>query len=166
MQNIFTADPIEALKMSIQSEKEMRAFYNKAASLIEDDDARTILLGFAGHADKHRQSSIDMYSKFSGKKILFLNLDKRHKLTTLQRCSEDFYDAIRIAKRNEKEMSAFYSTVARRFMEPDLRSFFRKLATDNHQHLTLLEASFEEPLDENVETSDHSLLGRVAQENQ
>ena len=165
MHKIFTVDPIDALKISMQSEKEMREFYIKAASLTNDDDAKSILLGLANHADAHRQNSIDMYTKFSGKKILFLNLDKRHKLTTLQRCSDDLYDAILVAKRNEKELSNFYSTIARRFMEPDLRNFFRKLATDNHQHLTLLEASFEEPHDEDNETSEESVFDPITHEN-
>ena len=165
MQKIFTIDPIDALKMSIQSEKEMQSYYRKAASLVQDDDAKAILLSFADHANEHRQNSIDMYSKVSGKKILFLNLDKRHKLTTLQRCSDDVYDAIRVAKRNEKEMSNFYATLARRFMESDLRSFFRTLATDNHQHLTLLQASFEEPVDVEDE-SEKNLWDEMAHENQ
>jgi len=146
MQKIYTIDPIDALKISIQSEKEMQEFYKKAATLVEDEDTVSILLGFAEHAALHRQKSIDMYSKVSGKKILFLNLDKRHKLTTLQRCSDDPGEAIRIAKKNEKELSSFYSTVARRFIEIDLRKFFRDLAADNQQHLVLLEASFAEQI--------------------
>ena len=146
MQKILTIDPIDALKISIQSEKEMHAFYKKAATLVEDEDAKTILQNFAEHAAQHKQRSIDMYSSVSGKKILFLNLDKRHKLTTLQRCSDDPNEAIRIAKKNEKELGNFYLTVSRRFMQSDLRQFFRELAADNQQHLVLLEASFAEPL--------------------
>lgn len=165
MQKILTVDPIDALKMSIQSEKEMQAFYKKAASLVKDDDARTILLSFADHADQHRQSSIKMYSKISGKKILFLNLDKRHKLTSLQRCSDDVVDAIRVAKRNEKDLSEFYATLSRRFMQQDLRAFFKKLASDNLQHLALLEASFEEFLKEEEEMTEESMFDHVTQDN-
>lgn len=165
MQKILTVDPIDALKMSIQSEKEMQAYYKKAASLVEDDDARAILQGFANHADEHRQGSIDMYSKISGKKILFLNLDKRHKLSTLQRCSDDVLDAIRVAKRNERELSEFYMTISRRFMQQDLRSFFRKMASDNLQHLTLLEASFEDWFNEDEDVSEEHVLDHAAHEN-
>lgn len=161
MQKIFTIDPIDALKISIQSEKEMREYYNKAASLVEDDDGRIIFLSLADHADEHRQSSVDMYSKISGKKILFLNLDKRHKLTTLQRCSNDLQEAIQVAKRNEKELSTFYATISRRFMQQDLRGYFRRLAADNLQHLTLLEASFEEPVDAEDEVPESSVYDRV-----
>lgn len=163
MQKIFTIDPIDALKMSIQSEKEMQTFYEKAATLVKDEDAQTIFHNLAAHADQHRQDSIDMYSRTSGKKILFLNLDKRHKLTALQRCSDDPYDAIRVAKRNEKELSAFYTTVSRRFIQQELRNYFRNLATDNQQHLTLLEASFEEPIELGDEHSEEQLLDQVAQ---
>lgn len=161
MQKIFTADPVDVLKISMQSEKEMRDYYTKAASLTADDDARSILAGLANNAEKHRQSTIDMYTTFSGKKILFLNLDKRYRLMALQRCADDLLQALRVAKRNEKELSSFYSTVARRFMEPLLRTFFRKLATDHQQHLTLLEASFEESLEENEEPAAEPILDQI-----
>jgi rubrerythrin len=157
MQKILTVDPIDALKMSIQSEKEMQAYYKKAASLVSDDDAKAILMGFARHAEDHRQNSIDMYSKISGKKILFLNLDKRHKLNSLQRCSDDVIDAIRVAKRNERELSDFYATISRRFMQQNLRSFFRQMAAENSQHLALLEASFEDWFNEGEESEEHVL---------
>ncbi|MBN1481675.1 hypothetical protein JXA70_15490 [candidate division KSB1 bacterium] len=161
MQKIFTIDPIDALKMSIQSEKEMREYHKKAASLVEDDDVKTIFLSLADHAEEHRHSSVDMYSKISGKKILFLNLDKRHKLTTLRRCSDELKDAIQVAKRNEKELSTFYATISRRFMQQDLRAYFRKLAADNLQHLTLLQASFEEPFNEEDEVAEPNVFDRV-----
>ena len=160
MQKIYTIDPIDALKISIQSEKEMHAFYKKAATLVQDEDAITILQGFAEHAAEHKQQSIDMYSAVSGKKILFLNLDKRHKLTTLQRCPDDAYDAIRAAKKNEKELSEFYFTVSRRFIESELRKFFRDLANDNQQHQVLLEASFAEPISSD-EIEDESVFGHL-----
>ncbi|MBN1561307.1 hypothetical protein JW998_13725 [candidate division KSB1 bacterium] len=165
MQKIFTVDPIDVLKISMQSEKEMREFYTKAASLTTDDDARSIMSGLANHADAHQQNSINMYTRLSGKKILFLNLDKRYKLMTLQRCADELHEAVRVAKRNEKELSSFYSMVARRFMEPDLRIFFRKLATDHYQHLTLLEASFEETFEDDEETSE-SILDQITHESE
>ncbi len=165
MQKIYTIDPIDALKISIQSEKEMHAFYKKAVALIKDEDSQSILLGLSKHAEEHREKSMDMYSKVSGKKILFLNLDKRHKLKTLQRCSSDPNDAIRIAKKNEKELSNYYITVSRRFLDPELRDYFRDLATQNQQHIALLEASFEEPLTLDEESEDENVLNSVSDEN-
>lgn len=165
MQKIHTVDPIDALKISIQSEKEMHAFYKKAASLIKDEEDRAIIEGMANHAEEHRQKSIDMYSQVSGKKILFLNLDKRHKLKTLQRCSNDPNDAIRIAKKNEKELSNFYMTISRRFLDTELRDYFRSLASQNQQHLTLLEASFEEPLTLDEDPEEEDVLDSVSNDN-
>ena len=160
MQKIVTIDPIDALKISIQSEKDMHAFYKKAASLVQDEDAKTILESFADHAAQHSQRSIDMYSAVSGKKILFLNLDKKHKLTTLQRFNDDPNEAIRIAKKNEKELSSFYFTVSRRFIQADLRHFFRELAADNQQHLVLLEATFAEPVSSD-EPDEENVFGHL-----
>lgn len=146
MQKIFTIEPIDALKIAIQSEQEMQNYYNQAAELVKDGDAKSILQGLAARAAEHRKNSIEQYSRFSGKKILFLNLDKRHKLNSLQRCPDSPNEAVRVAKRNEKEMYEFYATVSRRFIDAELRAFFRKLAGEHLQHHTLLEASFVEPL--------------------
>ena len=166
MQKIYTIEPIDALKISIQSEREMSMYYQKAVQLPYEDDVRNILVGLGKHADEHRQRAIEMYSKFTGKKLLFLNLDKRHKLNTLQRCSDEPNDAMRIAKKNEKEMADFYGTVCRRFLDAELRSFFRQLAAENYQHLALLEATFVEPLMLNQTTSESDMCGSYSEEHQ
>lgn len=166
MRKIHTIDPVDALKISIQSEKEMKAYYNKASSLVKDDDAKTILQGLAERAHARHKTCINMYSKFSGKKILFLNLDKRHKLNTLQRCSDDPNDAVRVAKRNEKEIAAFYTTISHRFLQTELRSFYREIASEHQQHLALLESSFEEPLTLDQESDEEdNVLDQVSDEN-
>ncbi len=167
MQKIYTIEPIEALKMSIQSEREMQRFYQKAAELVVDQNARSILEGLASHAEGHRNRAVSMYSTFTGKKVLFLNLDKRHKLNSLQRCGDDPNEAVRVAKRNEKEISDFYAMVSRRFLDAGLRAFFRKLAADHLQHLALLESSFLEPLalnqPEEKEEEDHQNVSQNEQ---
>ncbi len=156
MQKMYTIEPIDALKIAIQSEQEMQNYYNQACQKVKDGDAKSILQGLAVRAAEHRKNAIDEYSRFSGKKILFLNLDKRHKLNSLQRCPDSPNEAIRVAKRNEKEMYDFYVTVSRRFVDAGLRAFFRKLAGEHLQHHTLLEASFVEPLalDQDIESDE------------
>lgn len=166
MQKIYTIEPIDALKIAIQSERELSIYYQKALQLPYEDDVRSILAGLGQHADEHHQRAIEMYSKFTGKKILFLNLDKRHKLNTLQRCSDEPNDAVRIAKKNEKEMADFYGTVCRRFLDAELRSFFRQLAAENHQHLALLEATFVEPLMLNQSAADGDVYSSYSEEHQ
>jgi len=146
MYQISTIAPLEALKKSIQSEKEMKAYYQKAVKYITDDNAQAILKALGEHAIAHQESSTVMYSKFSGRKILYLNLDRRHRLTTLLSCTSDPEDIIRTAKRNEKELEKFYTVASRRFLDPDLRAYFRRLAKDNQQHVALLEATFVEPI--------------------
>jgi len=105
MQFIHSITPVDALKMSIQSEKEMRNYYNKATTVVQDEHAKSILKAFADHAEANRENSIAMYSKMSGRRILYLNLDRRHRLNTLLRCSDDPNDVIRTAKRNEKKLA-------------------------------------------------------------
>jgi len=146
MQKIVSIDSLDALKMSIQCETDMQFYYEKAAELVKSDDAEAILKGLAERKRKHRTELVRWYSRISGKKILYLNLGKKHKLNTLKECDQDPNDAVRIAKANEVELKDFYHTISRRLLEANLREYFRKLVQEEEQHLALLESSFVEPL--------------------
>ena len=146
MLKIISLDTMDALKMAIQCEMDMKAYYEKASKLVRNDDAMTILQGLAEREEKHRVQLIRTYSRISGKKILYLNLGKKHKLMTLQSCGNDPNEAIRQAKKNETEIKNFYIMVSRRLFESELRQFFRNLAFEEEQHIAVLESSFVEPL--------------------
>ena len=146
MFKIRSIDSLDALKMTIQCEMDMKKFYQKAATLVKNDDAEAILKALARKREKHRHELITIYSKTSGKKILYLNLGRKHKFNILQKCDDDPNEAVRRAKRNEIEIKLFYLTVSRRLMEAELRQFFRELVLDVEQNLALLESSFVEPL--------------------
>ncbi len=146
MMKIGSLDTVEALKMAIQCKMEMKSYYAKCAQLMHNDDAMTILDGLAEKEERHRIQLIRKYSSISGKKILYLNLGKKHKLGTLIPCGEDPNEAVRAAKKNETEIKNFYTTVSRRLYESDMRQMFRQLAMEEEQHIALLESTFVEPL--------------------
>ncbi len=156
MYKLNAIDSLEALKMSIQCENDMKEFYSKASTLVKNDDAETILKSLSEKEEKNRLKLIKTYSKTSGKKILYLNLGNKHKLTTLIRCCDDPNDAVRVVKKNEKELKNFYMTVSRRLVESELRALFRDLAMEREQHLVLLESSFVEPLQLDQEPVDEN----------
>jgi rubrerythrin len=139
-------DSIEALKLAIQSAMDMKYFYEKAASLAKNDDAMAILKGLAEKEEKHRCSLVKTYSQVSGKKILYLNLGKKHKLSSLLACGDDPNEAVRNAKRNEMAIKNFYLSASRKLLEPFLRLVFLDLALEEEQHIAVLESSFIEPL--------------------
>jgi rubrerythrin len=139
-------DVVDTLKMAIQCKIDLESYYNNVASLIQNDDAVAILRGLAEKEEKQRVRLIKFYSRLSGKKILYLNLGKRHKLNTLVKCGIDPVEAVRQAKKNETEVKNYFLSVSRRFLENDLRSLFQELAKEEEQHLALLESSFVEPI--------------------
>jgi rubrerythrin len=147
MNKIGTLSAVDALKMAIQCEMDMKCYYDKAAVLVKNDDAVAILRGLAEKEEKHRLQLIRKYSQISGKKILYLNLGKKHKLGTLIPCGDDPNEAIRNAKKNKTEIRGFFITVSRRMYESEMRQLFRDLALEEEQHIVLLESSFGEPLD-------------------
>lgn len=155
MNTIRSIDSVEAIKMSLQCEIDMQEYYQKASSLVQNnDDAVAILNGLAEKENRHKQRLIKAYSKVSGKKLLYLNLGKQHRVGILQKCGDDPVEAIKTAKKNEQEMKSFYLTISRRLLEPEMRQLFRELALEQEQHYALLESSFEEPITLGEETSE------------
>jgi rubrerythrin len=163
MNTIRSIDSLEAIKMSLQCEYDMQEYYQKATSLMQNDDAVAILNGLAEKETTHKKRLIRAYSHASGKKLLYLNLGKKHKIGILLKCVDDPNDAIRNAKKNEKELKSFYLTVSRRLLEPELRQLFRELALEQEQHYALLESSFQEPLqlDEDPTEVEASILNEL-----
>ena len=163
MNTIRSIDSVEAIKMSLQCEIDMHAFYEKAASIVKNDDAEAILKGLAEKESKQKQQLIRAHSEVTGKKLLYLKLAKKHKLESLVKCGDDPNDAVRNAKKNEEELKTFYGTISRRLYESDLRQLFRDLAAEREQHLALLESSFVEPLhlDEEFANVEEEVLTEV-----
>ncbi len=139
-------DTDDGLKIAIQISKDMGRYYEKASTLVTDDDATTILTRLAEKHQTHQAELIKAYATVSGKKILYLNLGRKHKLNTLVKCPDDPNESVRMAKKNESEARTFYLTLSRRIYEPEIRSIFRDLAQRAEQNLALLESSFVEPL--------------------
>jgi rubrerythrin len=139
-------DTVDTLKMAIQCEMDMEAYYSKLALIINNDDAIAILKGLAEKEEKHRLRLIKFYSRQSGNKILYLNLGKKHKLNTLVKCGDNPVEAIRMAKKNEIEVKNYYLSVSKKLFENDLRHLFRELAMEEEQHIAVLESSFVEPI--------------------
>lgn len=154
MNTITSIDSLEAIKMSLQCESDMQEYYQKASSLMQNENAIAILSGLAEKENSHEKRLVRAYSQTSGKKLLYLNLGKKHKVGILLKCVDDPNDAIRTAKKNEQELKSFYLTVSRRLLEPGLRQLFRELAMEQEQHFALLESSFQEPLQLDEESTE------------
>lgn len=164
MNKIGILSAVDALKMAIQCEMEMKCYYEKAATLVKNDDAIAILRGLADKEEKHRLQLIRKYSSLCGKKILYLNLGKKHKLGTLLPCGDDANEVIRTAKKNESEIRSFFVMVSRRMYQSDMRQLFRDLALEEEQHIALLESSFDEHVDltQNLAPEQNSLYREMA----
>jgi len=148
---------LDALKIAIQSESEMQQFYEDISTMFEIDDMVAVLKGLAGTEAKHRKRLVKEYSRLSGRKILYLNLNKKRRLNVTLNYDSDPKEIIEVAKKNEKESRDFYIGISRRLYEPELRKFFRDLAFEEEQHLALLESTFAEafaiPEEENQENT-------------
>ncbi|HNR69146.1 MAG TPA: hypothetical protein PKN04_16440 [bacterium] len=147
-QKITAIDADDALKIALQCAMDMNAFYCKASSLIDDGDAKAI---FSGLAEKHLKTKarlIRAYSQVSGKKILYLQLGKKHRLNTLLPCPDSVEELFPVVEKNETEVSNFFMMISRRLFSAEVRNLFRELALECEQHIAILEASFAPQPDE------------------
>jgi rubrerythrin len=157
MMKLGSIGALDALKIAIQSETDMQQFYNDVGSYFEIDEIEAVLKGIANKEAQHRKRLIKEYSRLSGRKILYLNLNKKRKLNVLKNFESDPKEIVEIAKKNEKESRDFYLGISRRLYEPELRKFFRDLAMEEEQHIALIESTFAESFameeDENQENT-------------
>lgn len=135
---------LDALKIAIQSETDMEQFYKDMSSSFEIDEVEAVFKGLANKESQHRKRLIKEYSRLSGRRILYLNLNKKHKLNVTFNYDSDPKEMVEIAKKNEKQSRDFYLGVSRRLYEPELRKFFRDLAMEEEQHFALIESTFAE----------------------
>lgn len=135
---------LDALKIAIQSKTDMQQFYVEIGSTLDIDEIRAVFQGLAEKETQQRKRLIQAYSQISGRKILYLNLNKKHKLNVSFDYNSDPHEIFEIAKKNERESRDFYLGVSRRLYEPELRKFFRDFAMEEEQHLALLESTINE----------------------
>ena len=141
--NVGAIDVLDALKIAIQATKDLQKFYHDAASNIDSEEGSVIFKRLAQREAQHRKQLIKIYSQISGKKILYLNLNKKHKLNMLAANPSNKFDLVNIAKQNEKESRDFYLSISRRMLDEKTRKMFKELALEEEQHLAILESSFE-----------------------
>lgn len=149
--NIGVIDVLDALKIAIQASKDLQLFYREAAAYLDSDEGKLVFKRLAQREAEHRNQMIKIYSELSGKKILYLNLNKKRKLNMIAANRSNPTELLNIAKQNEKESREFYLNMARSVIDDKIRRMFQEMALEEEQHMAILETSFEK---------DSSVLGK------
>jgi rubrerythrin len=133
---------LEALKMAIQTEIDMDHFFTEAYKSSSDDEVRTIFRKYSREGKKRRKGLQEEYRRISGKRLLYLNLNRKKKLDMSMVSHPDRNGIVTTAQQNIKVCYDFYSDVSSRLLESDFRIIFRNLAEEKEQQLAYLVSKF------------------------
>ncbi|HEY5973959.1 MAG TPA: ferritin family protein [Geobacteraceae bacterium] len=139
----------EAVRRSIQTEKNAMDFYRLGALEMKDPDARRI---FEALARDEREHAASFFAVYTGTDIpsleQFLEKAPEHQsewLTALQRLiGPDFKEqqALELAMEKEQKLEASLHAMAARISEATVRAVFEKNAHDTHNHYLTIEAEY------------------------
>ncbi len=139
----------EAIKRSIQTEKNAMNFYQFGAQKMNNPDARRI---FELLASEEREHAAQFYKIYQGTDIPSLNdfLDsladnESSWVATISRSiSEDFSEqkALELAMEKEKNLEETLWVTASKISDPEIKAVYELNAKETHHHYELIESEY------------------------
>jgi len=141
--------PQEALKRSVQTEKNAMDFYRIGAKHMKNSDARKT---FELLAREEREHAAEFYELYTGPDIpdfeAFITAEPEHDVDWLsdlnKKLMSDFSDrqAMELAMEKEQKLEEHLRKMAERFDDPAVRKVFLKNADSTHNHYLLIESEY------------------------
>ena len=135
-------DDLEALRIAIQAEMDTYRYYREAIKIFTDQEAKKLLAALAEEEKKHRKKLEEKYARLSGKRLLYLNLPKKRRISKPLDPSASVLDILRVAIETEKESLDFYQRAAERTLDARGKKMLQELAEEERQHVEMLEAEY------------------------
>ncbi|MGQ9560504.1 MAG: hypothetical protein ACUVWA_08335 [Candidatus Oleimicrobiaceae bacterium] len=136
---------LDSLKLAVQAETDMAQFFAESARLAPEETMRELFRRFGAEARTTARDLLEKYRRISGRRLLYLNLDKKRKLEVALAAFHERQEALAAARSNLTLCLGFYNDVILRLLEPDYRGIFRSLAEAKERQLGLLNATFPVP---------------------
>ncbi len=135
-------DDLEALRIAIQSEIDAHIYYKNAIQYFKTRETKDLLATLANEELKHRKKLEDQYSNLSGKKLLYINLPKKRRITKPLMPDNNELEILETAIEQEKEARDFYEKASKRTIDANGKVVFEQLVADEDQHYSLLQAEY------------------------
>ncbi len=139
---------LDSLKLAIQAETDMAQFFTESAKAATDETMREVFRRFGAEARATVRDLLDKYRQISGKRLLYLNLNKKRKLEVALDVHRERQQAFQAALDNVNLCLGFYNDVILHLLEPDFKGIFRTLAENKERQLGLLNATFPLPAEQ------------------
>ncbi|MDD2736315.1 MAG: ferritin family protein [Desulfuromonadaceae bacterium] len=139
----------EAIKRSIQTEKNAMNFYQLGAQQMKNSDARRT---FELLAKEEREHAAQFYKIYTGTDIPsfddFMNAladnESSWIITITRTIAEDFTEkkALELAMEKEKNLEEALRTTASKIADPAIRAVYETNATETHHHYEMIESEY------------------------
>lgn len=139
----------EAIRLAIQTEKDVMDFYNKAASITQNERAQKVFLTLAGEEREHASHFFHLYTGSDlGSFDEFMARPPRDSSTMLHNLSKALEadtnerKAMEIALQEEEDLAKNLRTTAARIVDPGVRTVFERMAKETDDHYQLIESEY------------------------
>jgi len=139
----------EAIKRSIQTEKNAMNFYQLGAQQMKNSDARRT---FELLAKEEREHAAQFYKIYTGTDIpsfdTFMDAladnESSWIITITRTIAEDFTEkkALELAMEKEKNLEEALRTTASKIADPAIRAVYETNATETHHHYEMIESEY------------------------
>jgi rubrerythrin len=139
----------EALRLAIQTEKDVMDFYNKAAALTKNERGRKVFEQLAKEEREHAGHFFGIYpGKDLGSFEEFMARPAKLESAMLRQLEKALDDkvherkAMEIALKEEEDLAKHLHLTAARIVDPAVRNVFEKMAKETEHHFAIIESEY------------------------
>jgi len=139
----------EALRLAIQTEKDVMDFYNKAAALTKNARGRKVFEQLAKEEYEHAGHFFNIYpGKDLGSFEEFMARPAKLEHAMLRQLEKALDDkvherkAMEIALKEEEDLAKHLHITATKIVDPAVRNVFEKMAKETENHYAIIESEY------------------------
>jgi len=139
----------EAVRRSIQTEKNAMDFYRLASQKMRDAEARRVFLLLAGEERSHATSFYEIYTGADIPSLeAFLDQAPQHEsdwILSLDRIIDSGFNeqkALELAMQKEQQLEEVLSQMTKRISDPAVKAVFELNILGTHNHYLLIESEY------------------------
>lgn len=139
----------EAIRLAIQTEKDVMDFYKKAADLTKNERGRKVFNQLAGEEYEHAGHFFKIYSgKDLGSFDEFMARPAKTEHAMLRKLEkalgENVHErkAMQIALQEEEDLAKSLRLTAVKIVDPAVRAVFERMAVETENHYALIESEY------------------------
>ncbi|MDH3997785.1 MAG: ferritin family protein [Desulfuromonadales bacterium] len=139
----------EAIKLAIQTEKDVHDFYNKAASLTQNERGKKVFEQLAKEEREHASHFFNIYSGTdigTFEEFMAQPPSMNHAmLRQLEKALDEKVHerkALELALKEEEDLVKNLKMTASRIIDPAVRAVFDRMAEETETHFTIIESEY------------------------